>query len=333
VTSTRFAPRFALVFGCLGFLLSLGMGAESRAQSMGPYFLGIPYGTTFVGDPLFDETKFDLFYPVGGCPKIGSCSSAPMPLAVLIHGGNTNSPSLNPPQLASLPLALLAQGFVVAIPSFHELDLVAGEEFVNATRDIARLIQFLRLYHFVVNIDPQRVFAQGHSGGGFHALYLGLNEDFQDLQSPDPVLHQSSRPDFVVPWGAPTDWNCFDFPNAANNFFSKLIFGEPHPVNISAQEKQDKAPTWWLANPELYGRTTTPPMCLVYNLGMQSACGAITDVHDGTMGILMMDGIESLCLSSRAGQPFCSDSILMTTAHGAGIPTIVSWMTAMAFGR
>ena len=328
MTKSRIVPLFSLA---LGFLLAFGASAESRAQSLGPYFLGVQYGTAVPSDPLFDETKLDIFYPVGGFPKVWGFNSPVMPVAVLVHGGNTNSPATNPPQLSALPLALLAQGFVVVVPSFHVLDLGAGEEFVNATKDVARVIQFLRRHHAIINIDPERVFCQGHSGGGFHALFLGLNVDFQELTSPDPVLRESSRPDFVVPWGAPTDWDCFDFAHAANNYFSQLVFGEAHPATISAEEKQEKAPTYWLAHPELYDRTTTPPMCLVYNLDTQSACGAIIDVHDGTMGVLLMEGIESLCLVSGAGQDFCTESVLLSTSHGLGIPSLVAWMSAQAF--
>lgn len=327
MTKTRLVPLITFTLA----LLTFGAGAESRAQSLGFYVLGVQYGTAALSDPRFDETKLDIFYPVGGLPKIWGLNSPVMPVAVLVHGGNSNSPATNPPQLSALPLALLAQGFVVVIPSFHVLDLAAGEEVVNATRDIGRVIQFLRRYHAIINIDPARVFCQGHSGGGWHALFLGLNVDFQDPTSPDPVLRESSRPDFVAPWGSPTDWNCFDFAHAANNYFSQYFFGEIHPVSITAQEKTDKAPTYWLANPELYDRTTTPPMCLVYNLNTQSACGAITDVHDGTMGVLLKQGIDSLCLGSGAGQAFCTESVLMPTSHGMGIPLLVAWMTAQAF--
>jgi hypothetical protein len=325
---TRVVPLFTVA---LGVLLTFASGAELRAQSLGLYVLGVQYGTAAPSDPLAAETKLDIFFPVGGYPKIWGLNTPVMPVAVLVHGGNTNAPSANPPQLSTLPLALLEAGFVVVIPSYHVLDLDASEEFVNATKDVGRVVQFLRRFHAIINIDPSKVFVQGHSGGGFHALFLGLNVDLQDLASPDPTLKQSSRPDFVVPWGSPTDWACFDFNNAANNYFAKYFFGEIHPSNITAQEKQEKAPTYWLAHPELFGRTTTPPMCLAYNLGIQSPCGAIIDVHDGMMGILLKNGIDALCLRGAAGQSLCTESVLLSTWHGQGIPSIVAWMSAQAF--
>lgn len=328
MTITRFARRLAFA---AGWLLVLALTAGARAQSIGPYFLGVQYGTAVAGDPLFDETTFDLFYPKGGFPHILGLNSPVMPVALLVHGGNTNEPLAGPGQLSPLALGLLAKGFVVVLPSYHVLDL-AGEDYVHATKDIARVIQLLRHYHDLVNVDPGRVFCQGHSAGGFHALYVGLNVDFQDPASPDPVLHESSRPDFLVPWGAPSDWTCFDFVHADNPYFCLLIFGTPNPANVTLQQKQAQSPTTWLAHPQLYGRTTTPPMCLVYNLGLQSPCGTITDVHDGKFGVLLMAGINRLCLTSGAGQQVCTDSILTTSADtDAAVDAVVAWMVAQAF--
>jgi hypothetical protein len=313
-----------------GMLLALVAERPARAQSIGPYFLGVPYGTAAVGDPLYDETKLDLFYPVHSYPHILGLNTPVMPVAVLVHGGNSNTPLSGPADLSDLQLALLAKGFVVAIPSYHVLDL-AGEPYVNATMDVGRVVQFLRHYHEIVNIDPARVFCQGHSAGGFHALYLGLNVDFQDLASPDPVLHESSRPDFLVPWAAPSDWICFDFLGSANPYYSLLIFGTANPANVTAQQKQAQSPTWWLAHPQLYGRTTTPPMCLVYNLSLESACGAITDVHDGEFGVLLSKAINRLCATSGAGQQVCSDSVLITSDSDTVVPDVAAWMVARAF--
>jgi len=220
----------------------------------------------------------------------------------------------------------------VVMPNFHVLDL-AGEDYLHATKDVARVFQFLRYYHSIVNIDPARVFGFGHSAGGFHALYVGLNVDFKDPGAADPVLHETSRPDFLIPWGAPSDWTCYDFAHAANPWASLMVFGIPDAANVPLSMKQAHSPTWWLAHPALYGRTTTPPMCLVYNLDLVSPCGAIIDVHDGEFGILLDKGIKRLCLlGGAAGQPVCSESVLVTAIGEEGAnQAVIDWMVAQAF--
>jgi hypothetical protein len=311
-------------------LLLLVVAAPLAAQSpAGVYFLGVPYGTTQPGDPLYEETQLDLFYPKGGYPKIYGLDTPKMPLAILVHGGNSNAPLPGPQALSPIAKGLLAKGFVVAIPSYHVLDM-QGEPYVNATKDIARVVQFLRKHHGIVNVKPDKVFMQGHSGGGFHALYVGLREDFQDLASPDPVLHESSRPDFVAPWGAPSDWNCFNFAASPNQQVALLVFGQVGWGSLTKQQKSEESPTYWLAHPELYNRPFTPPMFLDYNLEIVSNCGAITDLHDGRFGVLLKQNIDRLCLLGAAGQPVCNVSVLTSSVSPTAVQTLVDWMAAQA---
>ncbi|HTE06510.1 MAG TPA: hypothetical protein VK824_09960 [Planctomycetota bacterium] len=307
--------------------------APPAAPLVAPWFLGVPYGTTAPGDPLYAETRFDLFYPAGGAPHILGLDTPVMPVAVLLHGGNTNAPLPGPEALSELSLALLAQGFVVVIPSFHVLDLFGGEDYLHTTDDVARLVQFLRHHHAIVNIDPARVFCQGHSSGGFHALYLGLNKDFADPASADPVAHESSRPDFLVPWGIATDWTCVAYGDPATNpLISLLVFGVADGADVPFAAKQAQSPTFWVSHPQLYGCTKTPPMCLVYNLSLQTPCGSIVNLHDGKFGVLMLAGIGRFCAQGGAGQPACTDSVLLdSTDAAAATQAVVAWMAERAF--
>jgi acetyl esterase/lipase len=312
----------------LGLLFAAA--APLRAQSpVGIYFLGVPYGAAAPGDPLYEETTLDLFYPKGVYPHINGIVTPTRPLAIIVHGGNSNEPLMGPQGLSPIALGLLAKGFVVVMPSYHVLDL-QGEPYVNATKDVARVVQFLRHYHDIVNIRPDRVFCQGHSAGGFHALYIGLNADFQDLASPDPVLHESSRPDFIAPWGAPSDWTCFNFAAAVNPFMSLLVFGTADPSQLTKQQKLDQSPTFWLLHPDLYARPFTPPMFLEYNLGSVASCGQIVEVHDGKFGVLLKQNIDRLCLMTGTGQPVCSVSVLSDSTSPTAVQTLVDWMAAQA---
>jgi acetyl esterase/lipase len=71
--------------------------------------------------------------------------------------------------------------------------------------DIARAIQFIRAHAKEWGIDPNRIAVKGRSSGGHLALMVGFGPDRADPTVPDPVQHQSSRPNCLVAGAAPTD--------------------------------------------------------------------------------------------------------------------------------
>jgi hypothetical protein len=310
-------------------LFALAAAAPAPAQISTTYFLGSNYGTKPRTDPLYPENAFDLYYPLGGCPLGPGCANTTYPVVVFIHGGNSNAPSSGPSSLSPLNVSMLSAGFVVVLPSYHVIDVDAGDDYQLAAADLTRVVQYLRRFHAILNIDPDRVFALGHSGGGFYSYYLGLNADAQELASPDLVERESSRPNFVVAWGAATDWSCMDLDNPLTN----PVLLEMFQVTQIDDAINASSPTYWLQNPELYGRSFTPPMCLVYNFQQQGTCGFITDFHDGYFGTLMYSMITRFCGGAGIGESVCTESVLLDSNADTSvvIQNVVAWMVAKAF--
>lgn len=310
-------------------VLAIAFAAPVRAQVSTTYFLGVPYGHRPPSDPLYEENLFDLFYPAGACPLGPGCSNQAYPVAVYIRGGNANSPPLTAPdQVGTLCQAMLDQGFIVAMPNFHEIDVAAGEDFLPAARDLGRMVQYLRRFHTILNTDPDRVFTIGRSGGGFYSYYLGLNRDYQDPRSPDLVERESSRPDFIVPMQAVTDWECMDLHNPATNPALLQMFQATDAVDAPMLA----SPTYWLQNPDLYGRSVTPPMCMAYDLSSPSECGSITNFHDGYFGTRMQQVLTRGCGGWAQGSALCSQSTMIGAADDSDmlIQLVVEWMVERA---
>lgn len=303
--------------------------APAAAQVSTNYVLGASYGTKPRSDPLYSENLFDLFYPLGGCPLSPGCDNTVYPVAIFIRGGNLNgAPLTSPDQLGEIQQSLLQQGFVVVRPNFHEIDVEGGEDYQTANRDLGRMVQYLRRFRTILNIDPERVFSFGRSGGGFYSLALGLNVDYRNPDSRDLVERESSRPNFIVPWGAATDFQCMDLDNPATNPALIEMFGAAGGDEAVLQA----SPVYWLQMPWLYDRTYTPPMCLVYDLTQQHACGTITDFHDGYFGPWMYDRIvRRYCGGAGQGESVCELSVLIDSGDpGFTNQAVVDWMVAMA---
>jgi len=90
--------------------------------------------------------------------------------------------------------------------------------------------------------------------------------------------------------------------------------------------------TDWLQSPERYGRSFTPPMCLVYNSAIQTPCGYVTDFHDGSFGPLMLSMIGRFRGGSGMGQELCTESALVDSSGDVNvtIQQVVAWMAEKA---
>ena len=310
-------------------LFALAAAAPAPAQISTSYVLGANYGTKPRIDPLYAENAFDIYYPLGGCPLGPGCANTTYPVVIFIRGGNSNNPTTGPTSLGALNVSLLEAGFVVVLPSYHVIDVDAGEDYTLAADDLGRCVQYLRRFHTILNIDPERVFAIGHSGGGFYSYYLGLNKDYQNTNARDLVELESSRPNFIISWGAATNWSCMDLANPATNpiILQMFLVTQIDDALLAA------SPSYWLENPSAFGRTDTPPMCLVYNLQLQTNCGFITDFHDGYFGPLMLGMIKRFCSGSGEGQSVCDGASVLIDSFGdtnVVIQNVVAWMVDKA---
>lgn len=288
----------------------------------------VQYGTALVGQPEYEETVADIFYPAGAGPQTMGFGPQQLPLAIVVRGGNENKPLASPPNMVSpLIKAFRERGYVVADPSFSVLDLTV-EPFNVASVDVARVAQYLRTHADELNIDPQRVVMVGRSGGAFHSMAVGLMSDYQDLQSPDPVLHASSRPQVIVPWAGVTDFTCAH-PGAP--YMSWFFVGHPTPL-ATLQEKLELSPTTWLANPQDHDREFTPYIGLMNNLSAVGVCGSLLDPHDGLYGVLMYDAIEAFDQQSGPESDLFEQSILIdvsVTLTSEASEAAADWVVAL----
>jgi hypothetical protein len=302
----RFFQRFVLTAAALVLGLVLG-GAPSLARAQAPTplvevlqsqpaVLGANYDPTEqpictgapAGDECFD-TLFGIYYPSGSGPAALGYSNPPRPVFIQLRIGNG---SLGPPsQYAWFLNYVLPKGFVGIDPNYPSV--LPGQDYMDAADDIARLVQWLRYHHEWLNIDPQQIFVFGRSFGGIMALTIGLKQDFQDLGSADPVLRESSRPNYILPFSALADITCLG-PSIQWNDLYHLWFPVSSAPGATTQQQLADSAVHWLLHPELYGRSYTPPMCLGYGSAPPAACGQIVDPHDPYFGKQLREQIDVL---------------------------------------
>jgi hypothetical protein len=242
------------------------------------------------GQPLGSgchATLAAIYYPTGDGPTSLGYANPPRPVWINLRGGNGN-PAF-PEMYGWFLKNVLPKGFVGVDPNYPVVQ--PGEDYHAAAAGVAKLVQYLRHYSGWLNVDPNRIFLFGRSFGGFMSLTVGLKEDYQDPASADPIEHQSSRPDYLIPFSPPTDLTCFSG-TMAFDWLLQAYFPVSTAPGATTEQKLADSPTHWLMHPELYGRTYTPPMCLGYLLQTVLPCGVLTDPHDGTFGLIMRDKID-----------------------------------------
>lgn len=287
----RWAARAALA---ALLLLAAGPLRPSAAQAPAPQFsFQIQYDPAALpGSPEASETLANLIYPAGKGPASHGFPQEPLPVLVFFRGGNANK--FGPGQIEFDNQAKVAHlgGMIGVSCNFAVVE--NGEDYKVAVASVARLIQYLRAHAVQLNIDPAQVFTVGRSFGTVVGYGLALREDYRVPGSSDPLLSQSSRPDYYAPRFGPSQLTCFAddvgswAPILNTFFFPGKVFSES-----SDAERLAESATWWLINPELFDRQRTPPLCVVYAQGYTDACDTNVDVHSGLFGDLMLQAIET----------------------------------------
>lgn len=268
------------------------------------------------GQPLSsgcNETLVGLYYADGDGPTGLGYANPPRPVLIQLRGGNTNAQF--PIQYPWFASHVLPQGFVGVDPNFAPVEF--GEDYTVARDDVARLVQYLRYYRAWLNIDADRIFVFGRSFGGIMALAVGLQGDYADPTAVDPLRRESSRPNGILPFSAMADLNCL-VPQPQYGEFLQLWFPASTAPSATSAQKDLDSPIWWLAHPEVYGRTWTPRMCLGYAPPSGQACGQYVDPHDGGYGPLLRDAIDAFAIATN-------DAPLGLGAHLIVTPDPYGW--------
>jgi len=148
--------------------------------------------------PGYRPLLLDLSVPVD--------QQAPVPLAVLIHGGAWlgGSKTVRPGDLgdyATLWPRLLREGFAVAAIQYR----LSGEAvFPAQLHDVKAAVRWLRSAARFLGIDPDRIGTVGESAGGHLSVFLGTNVAAPDLEGAVGLTGPSSAVAASVGWYPPT---------------------------------------------------------------------------------------------------------------------------------
>ncbi|WP_041522297.1 alpha/beta hydrolase family protein [Gilvimarinus agarilyticus] len=147
-----------------------------------------------MGEPAsrhINNLSFDFYYPN---PSGGGAidNSAAKTLIVVGHSASKSKESIRVGS-ASVIKFLLANNYAVVSPDFrHPLKELDDDDNPLATKDMATLVQFLKRYATVFNIERNRIVLAGNSLGGGVAVNSAFG-DVAQLNSSDPMLHESSQ--------------------------------------------------------------------------------------------------------------------------------------------
>ncbi|MBL7187231.1 MAG: alpha/beta hydrolase fold domain-containing protein [Phycisphaerae bacterium] len=119
-------------------------------------------------------------------------SEKPVPLVIFIHGGGfTGGDKSKIYKSQEMPRFLKAGVSFATINYSYRTNEPRGVR--ACLNDSKRALQFIRSKAKRWNIDKKRIGAYGGSAGSGTATWLAFHDDMAELDSPDPVLRESTR--------------------------------------------------------------------------------------------------------------------------------------------
>ncbi len=264
----RIRSGFALPLFACGLALLCG---EQHAWAQGSGSPNVPpkvvfqfqYAGKAPGHPTYAETIANVIYPVGKGPVDQGYPVEPLPVLVMIRGGNSNKfgvGELDIDTMAAQAPSIGAIGVSTNMPI-----LGSGDDYDLSAAGIKRVIQHLRDNAPNLKIDPDRVIRVGRS--------VGLV--------------------YYAPRFGPTALHCFSTGVGSwEQSLSILFFPGQAFQDVSSQLKWDDSPIHWLLTPERYGRTYTPPLCIASQDSSSQPCGQVNDVHSGIFGRISLQAMR-----------------------------------------
>jgi acetyl esterase/lipase len=174
-------PRRILLVGALALLSAGAVFAADNRPKIPPSVADVAYGT----DP---KQKLDIYLPAAG--------TGPYPILFWIHGGGWFAGDKGAEKSADF-LPYLNHGCAVVSVNYRLIGDARAQKIAPpiaaVLADNRRALQFVRLHAKEWNLDPGRIVVAGGSAGSVSALYLGLEGEKADPQSPDPVERMSTK--------------------------------------------------------------------------------------------------------------------------------------------
>jgi len=271
-------------------VLCIALAGIARAQSLVPTASDVAYGS----HPL--ETLDYYAAPSG---------SGPAPVLIEIHaGGWAGGFKSFFPLYGGLIEKANSRG--IAIVSIN-YPLAPMDIFPASPNSCRRAVQFVRSMAATWNLDPERIATIGCSSGAHLAMWVGAAADAQDLGSPDPVKHFSSRVQAVVSYEGPSDLtdDYYKYSSAVGHGFTSPVWqfagcpNEPAWDALPDTIKNDMSPRWHVlqANPPAVNQSLRY-LGIFKSVGSANQSGQLpspsADIHDLLQGLLFREALVNV---------------------------------------
>lgn len=154
-------------------------------------------------------------------------SKSKSPFVIYIHGGGFGAGSKN--AAYSKNNFKRVKKLLKNNISFATIDysFKNNEDFLfSSLNDAKRALQFLRFNSEKYNLSKDKVALMGSSAGATSSLWIGLQDDMSDKNSPDPILRESTKVSCIVGMAAAHSLNLNRWKNMADvdEAYLKSIF-------------------------------------------------------------------------------------------------------------
>jgi acetyl esterase/lipase len=205
--------------------------------------------------PEHKDIAYDTQHPSQALDVYLASSKEPAPVMVYIHGGGWRAGSKN--RIPAWLARANDDGWLAVVSvEYRFTDVAIHPAQVN---DCSRAIQFVRTKAKEWKLDTSRMGVTGGSAGGHLSAYVAVRDDLADSKSKDPVVRESSRVSFSVPFAGPTDWGLLSKIDHRHPAYRQLVGSEPGtPVaEMSACQMKDVSPVTFVSKDD-------PPFLIVH---------------------------------------------------------------------
>jgi acetyl esterase/lipase len=239
-------------------------------------------------------------------------STAPTPLAFIIHGGGwQGGEKERVDRFVDVP-ALLQAGISVVAINYRFVKMAEAEGIKPPVKaplhDAARALQFVRSKAAEWNLDKNRIGAAGGSAGACSSLWLAFHNDLADPKNSDPVARESSRLQCAAVTGAQTtldpqqmiEWT-------PNSKYGAHAFGlKTFPEFLAAREKILP----WIAEYSPYALVTSddPPIYLTYSAPPALGQPQKDPTHTSNFGLKLQQHCQTLGVPCELQYPNAPDT-------------------------
>jgi len=184
-------------------------------------------------------------------------ASSPSPVILWIHAGGW---SHGRKEQRSPALSFLSDGYAVAS---IELRLSGEAPFPAQIEDCKAAVRWLRANAAKYNLDPDRIGAWGHSGGGHLSALLGTSGGVQELEGSGDNMSYSSRVQAVCDVSGPSDLLrlYYDASDGSNGKRTKATSYIDALLGGPADQNKTKA---MAASPITYVSKDDPPFLIIH---------------------------------------------------------------------